>query len=1237
MIYLDPQMRIIHQKRSADILRPTTQWFDHWQAIIFGLLMSLFMISPFFTKESNAQYNLEFQHVGIESGLSYGVINNLCLDKRGKLWISTNRGVNVFNGYTIEKIMTEDYPQLRNNFISNVFCDQSNRIWIQSAHGHLAMMEESRKVYRVTLYQKGVLFPCQHVLNSPDGGVILSTKQGFYALKKEWSKDRDSLTMSEFDPVSIIGLTPKELVKIRQVYQIDPNRYFFASSSKAYLVNFKTKLLERTFAWSNDRILTTMDKDHIFVYDGKAEKVKIFDLTNQTFEFPFENCLDQNHQTIRSTFTFGARLNANEYVFTTDGEGIYIYNHQHKTIFNHRNEMANPFSIGNNRQKEVLVAGNGWVFFDCSPGGLSYYNQNTDIKSQHVFTDEDGKSFGGYISAITTKDNNTYYLGSSDGLIRWERNSNRTKFVQIKKKDGSNLFKNEEVQGVILDREERIWAATTSQGIIVLNKQLQLVKHIEIGTASRQQVKVKTNRMLTLGPDGWIWTCGEFGVSKINPNTFEVDNFIGDSLSKFDHSFCYPIYFEDENNLWFGSRSHGLVHYRIDTKQTKIYTRKSGLINNIIFSINIDRMKNVYIGTIEGLNILNRNGKMQTIKPKDGLLFDRVEGILFDHRERIWIENDIGLICYNPKNGKAKTFNEWNGISIFGFRVDANFVAPNGEFVMGTPRGIQYFEPDSLYDQSTKIKTSIYKLRTKNGEIGVYGNQKRVFPHHENNVIISFETIDFARRIRTFYRYRLEGVDPDWIKVADQNSVSYYGLSPGEYTFRLQVSRDGLSWQEAENQLTFSISAPFYKQLWFLILCSWILVGVIAYFIYQNKKRHIEKQKILETELIITSFASTINSHTNVEALLWDVAKNCINKLHFHDCIIYLYDEQKEFLIQKAAIGPKYAGSDQIENPIIIPKGHGITGSVALKGVSEIVNNTTADSRYIVDDRKRHAELTVPIVVNHEVLGVIDTEHPQRGFFSMRHKHILETIAFLCANQIQKIKAEEDKQSAMIELLENKKKAVESKLQSLRLQMNPHFLFNALNSIQQMILANEDVIATKYLSRFSKLLRSILVHSDQELITLKEEMDILNLYVELESIRFRESFTYTITCDPHIEIEEIMIPSLLIQPFVENAIWHGLMHKDGQRMLTITFTEEPDYLTCVIEDNGVGREAARLANSHSGRDRKHSSKGILVSEERLKSTKNANGKPGSIELIDLYDDLNRPSGTRVVIKFSILN
>ena len=229
------------------------------------------------------------------------------------------------------------------------------------------------------------------------------------------------------------------------------------------------------------------------------------------------------------------------------------------------------------------------------------------------------------------------------------------------------------------------------------------------------------------------------------------------------------------------------------------------------------------------------------------------------------------------------------------------------------------------------------------------------------------------------------------------------------------------------------------------------------------------------------------------------------------------------------------------------------------------------------------------------------------------------------------------KNKRLREKLEMEKNLIELEQKALRLQMNPHFIFNVLTSIHNLIILNDSDKARYALAKFSKLMRRVLENSREKTISIESEIETLENYVQLERLTSGVDVDLEFEIDPDLVSSEEILPPLLIQPFVENAIWHGLMHKDGQRMLTITFTEEPNYLTCVIEDNGVGREAARLANSHSGRDRKHSSKGILVSEERLKSTKNANGKPGSIELIDLYDDLNRPSGTRVVIKFSILN
>jgi LytS/YehU family sensor histidine kinase len=290
-----------------------------------------------------------------------------------------------------------------------------------------------------------------------------------------------------------------------------------------------------------------------------------------------------------------------------------------------------------------------------------------------------------------------------------------------------------------------------------------------------------------------------------------------------------------------------------------------------------------------------------------------------------------------------------------------------------------------------------------------------------------------------------------------------------------------------------------------------------------------------------------------------------------------------------------------------------------------------------VDDERRYSEITVPLIIDEKVIGVIDSEHSQKNFFTQKHLSLLTAIALLTTNQIQRILAEDEKQKARIEILQNKQKATESRLQSLRLQMNPHFLFNALNSIQQMILANEEMVATKYLSRFSKLLRSILIHSDKESISLREELDMLNLYVELESVRFKEAFTYAIDCDDQIDVDEVKIPTLLIQPFVENAIWHGLMHKEGVRNLTITFTDMDEYVLCVIEDNGIGRKASRAMKITSGQDKKHTSKGIEVSLERLNALhKNGHGET-SLEIIDMTDPQGLALGTRVEIKLPIQN
>lgn len=161
----------------------------------------------------------------------------------------------------------------------------------------------------------------------------------------------------------------------------------------------------------------------------------------------------------------------------------------------------------------------------------------------------------------------------------------------------------------------------------------------------------------------------------------------------------------------------------------------------------------------------------------------------------------------------------------------------------------------------------------------------------------------------------------------------------------------------------------------------------------------------LEVAQVINYFSASMSALSSAEEILWDVSRNCISKLGFEDCVIYLKEEDRGVLVQKAAWGPKTMEYNKIVNPIEIPLGKGIVGTVAETGKAEIVPDTSLDTRYIVDDVQRQSEIAVPMIDNGNLIGVIDSEHSVKNFFTERHLQILTTIASQCADKINKVTA----------------------------------------------------------------------------------------------------------------------------------------------------------------------------------------------------------------------------------------
>lgn len=215
------------------------------------------------------------------------------------------------------------------------------------------------------------------------------------------------------------------------------------------------------------------------------------------------------------------------------------------------------------------------------------------------------------------------------------------------------------------------------------------------------------------------------------------------------------------------------------------------------------------------------------------------------------------------------------------------------------------------------------------------------------------------------------------------------------------------------------------------------------------------------------------------------------------------------------------------------------------------------------------------------------------------------------------LKAEFDKKLASVEM------------HALRAQMNPHFIFNCLNSIDYYILKSETENASEYLNRFSRLIRLILQNSRSKSVNLRDELDALRLYIEMESLRFDRQFDYEVKVDKDLNLEEVTIPPMILQPYVENAIWHGLMQKKGRRRLELIITRENSHLYCVIQDNGIGREAAMALRSKSAGRRK--SMGMQITSDRIGMI----SKDAIVRVEDLRDPEGVPSGTRVELEIPL--
>jgi ligand-binding sensor domain-containing protein len=871
-----------------------------------------------------------------------------------------------------------------------------------------------------------------------------------------------------------------------------------------------------------------------------------------------------------------------------DGERFIKFNH----------DQWNRFDISGNSVTCIYEDSQKNLWFGTTQGLNRYDPTTQSFQRISLYPETDQKKFN-YITSLYEDKNRNLLVGTNGGGLFQCLLPNTSVPLSFKRITFPGTIRNE-VSSLLSDPYGNIWIGYQEEGLIRWN--MARDEYIHIRTNPAQPTSLSNDRVSAL-------------------------------------------FFDKFGNLWVGTLN-GINKINLSNKKFVSYQNKPGLsgdISNSIFAIAKDTEGNIWTGTRGGLFLLNTKQEIVEYhhQPEtQGRREDAIRSIYVDKNTRLWVGTEKGTLEWvDPATGTFQAIvidSRWRDNPIYTIRQDDHNI-----LWLGTMEGLYSLDPASKqirnYDWQKTIQTGTKRREIRSIEIDDAGNlwigtrgaglfyfdkQKETFAHFQNNPkdrhsisnnVIACIYIEKASGViwlgtasgfnkfipseKKFYSYTekdglpndvVYGIIPDedgYLWLSTNNGIAKF--DPAGETFRKYDKSDGLQGSEFN-------AGAYYRsndgELFF--------GGINGYNSFYPRN---VKDNILLPEVVLTGF-KVLNEDVGLAA-----------SLEYTDTITLTHKDYV-FSFEFSAIHLTAPEKNRY--------------AYTLEGFDEdwvytqrrFATYTNLDpGRYIFKVKASNNDG----IWNKNGLSINIFIRPpfwQTWWFYALITVLVGSIIWTVYKfRVGQIFKEEKLKTAF------NKKLADVEMTALRAQMNPHFLFNCLNSINRFIVRNDAETASNYLTKFSRLIRLILQNSKSPTIALKSELEALKLYIDMEEMRFENRFDYHIHVDDNIEVEYVEVPPLLLQPYVENAIWHGLMHKEAKGKLIIEITKEGNRLRCMIEDNGIGRQKAHQLKSKSATRNKPM--GMKITTDRL----NLYQKQTEVQVIDLLDVNGNPAGTRVVL------
>lgn len=880
--------------------------------------------------------------------------------------------------------------------------------------------------------------------------------------------------------------------------------------------------------------------------------------------------------------------------------GLSIIENHHFSNYTIKNGLPSNFITS------LCVDQNGILWIGTNQG-LCYLNGEKIIQTS-FFKKQN-------IKCLTKGFSNDLYIGTSNAL--YQKKNKELEFDTIIKHINVNSISSNEYTNEII--------VGSTNGLYVLNSKLNTSKifHISNGLLDEDITVVLCQK------NGTTWIGSKNGLINFKANEFSYFNIGFDNNANHIRS----LLIDNEENLWIGTHS-GLYKYR--GKGFAVYDRQNGLGSAFIFQVARDANKNLWIATENNGVYKYANGFFKNYGSKQGLLDNKIYAVLPFEDGTIWFGGEKGISIF-----KNETITSFPFGKQFMQEAPINCLYRDSKQVIwiGGQNGLC-----SMKKNGQSYTTTYYKLPIKSIEkegIAVWSiiedNQGNIWAGTYLGGLFKLEKDSFKQQTIS---------SPEAVTTALDLCKDNYGniyaatldgvlmFNPDKHTYKLISEKDGLS-----SELVYAIN-----------------ITKDNCYLWAGTNQGVNKIDIkkLQVDIIDILKYGKVDGFTGVESNSHGIFEDVDSTIWFGTVNGLIQYSPKEFikntyLSNTIITNFKLAYTDTIlTNGVKLPYSlNNISfyfDGISLTDPEKVLYTYKLDgfdkewSPYTETNNAKYDNLPpgkytfkVKSCNNEGIWNVepatfsfiIKTPfYKTWWFFLIIFGSAISVLIIVFRLRVRQIK---QKQQLEFEHLVEVSKA---ELTALRAQMNPHFVFNALNSIQHYILNSKGEEAVKYLSKFAKLIRIILNNSEKPITTINEDIEAITLYLELEKMRFENKFDYTISIDSSIDGDYDEIPPMLIQPYLENAILHGINPKETTGHIGINIKVVGQFIKISIIDDGIGREKSKAVQSLQPAAR-HKSLGMKITQDRVRILNTIHQSNLNVNIIDLYNDKKEAIGTQV--------